>query len=115
MSHARTLDEDALDRLFLALANRTRREMLDIVSQAPGCTVGELTEHFDMSRIGAQKHLATLEDAGLIVSEKRGRERQLWLNAVPLRWIHERWSERYREFWAGRLTQLKRAAERETR
>ena len=107
MSTALELDEEALDTLFLSLANRTRREILDIVAATPGCTIGEVSERFDMSRIGVHKHLAVLEDAGLIVSEKQGRERRLWLNAVPLQWVHERWSERYRAFWAGRLTRLK--------
>ena len=101
------LDEDALDQLFLALANRTRREILDIVSHSPGCTIGEVSERFDISRIGVQKHIGVLEDAGLLTSERQGRERRLWFNAVPLQWVHERWSEQYRAFWAGRLTRLK--------
>ena len=115
MSAALELDEDALDTLFLALANRTRREILDIVAATPGCTIGEVSERFDMSRIGVQKHLGVLEDAGLVLSEKQGRERRLWLNAVPLQWVHERWTGRYRAFWAGRLTRLKVDAERRGR
>jgi len=115
MTAALRLDEDALDDLFLALASRTRREILDIVSREPGCTVGAVAERFEMSRIGIHKHLAVLEEAGLVVSERRGRERRLWFNAVPIQWIHERWSERYREFWAGRLVRLKLEAERSER
>jgi DNA-binding transcriptional ArsR family regulator len=114
MTAALELDEKALDTLFLALANRTRREILDIVAASPGSTVGAVSDRFDMSRIGIHKHLAVLEESGLIVSERRGRERHLWLNAVPLQWIHERWSERYRAFWAGRLTRLKYESERGT-
>lgn len=115
MTTALRLDEDDLDELFLALANRTRREILDVVSREPGCTVGAVAERFAMSRIGVHKHLAVLEAAGLVVSERRGRERLLWFNAVPIQWIHERWSERYRAFWAGRLVRLKLEAEKEER
>ena len=110
MSRTR-LNEDDLDRVFVALANRTRRRILDIVAAHPGSAVGEVAERFDMSRIAVQKHLATLEEADLLVSERQGRERRLWFNAVPLQLVHERWSERYRGFWAHRLTQLKYAAE----
>ena len=107
------LDEDDLDLVFVALANRTRRRILDIVAARPGSAVGEVAEHFDMSRIAVQKHLATLEEANLLTSERRGRERLLWFNAVPLQLVHERWSERYRDFWTSRLTQLKYASEKE--
>ena len=112
MSRTR-LNEDDLDRVFVALGNRTRRRILDIVAAHPGLAVGEVAERFEMSRIAVQKHLATLEEAGLLVSERQGRERRLWFNAVPLQLIHERWSERYRSFWANRLTQLKYASENE--
>lgn len=114
MSRRARLDEDALDRVFVALANRTRRQILDIVAANPGSAVGEVAERFDMSRIAVQKHLATLEEADLVISERQGRERRLWLNAVPLQLVHERWSEQYRSFWANRLTQLKYAAETQT-
>ena len=110
LSRAR-LDEDDLDRVFLALASRTRRQILDIVAAHPGSAVGQVAEHFDMSRIAVLKHLAVLEEADLLLSERHGRERRLWFNAVPLQLVHERWSERYRSFWANRLTQLKYAAE----
>ena len=111
MSRARLLDEEDLDRVFLALASRTRREILDIVAAHPGAAVGEVAAHFEMSRIAVQKHLAVLELAELLTSERQGRERRLWLNAVPLQLVHERWSEQYRSFWANRLTKLKYAAE----
>jgi len=107
------LDEDDLDRVFAALGNRTRREILDIVAAHPGSAVGEVADHFDISRIAVQKHLATLEDARLLLSQRDGRERHLWFNAVPLQLIHERWGERYRDFWSSRLTRLKYAAEGE--
>ncbi len=111
MSARARLDEDHLDRVFVALGNRTRRQILDIVAAHPGSAVGQVAEHFEMSRIAVQKHLATLEDADLLMSEKQGRERRLWFNAVPLQLVHERWSKKYQSFWANRLTQLKYAAE----
>jgi DNA-binding transcriptional ArsR family regulator len=105
------LTETELDAVFLALASGTRRRMLDIVAAQPGCTVNHVAEHFEMSRIGVLKHINVLEDAGLIVSEKLGRERPLYFNPVPLQLIHERWSDQYRSFWANRLTRLKYAVE----
>lgn len=85
--------------------------MLDIVAASPGCTISQVADHFDMSRVGVLKHINVLEQAGLLISEKVGRERPLHFNAVPLQLIHERWSDRYRSFWAGRLTRLKYAIE----
>jgi len=85
--------------------------MLDIVAAAPGCTITQVAEHFDMSRVGVLKHINVLEEAGLLISEKIGRERPLHFNAVPLQLIHDRWNDRYRSFWAGRLTRLKYAVE----
>lgn len=111
MSRAKMLAEEDLDRVFLALASRTRREILDIVASHPGVAVGQVAGHFEMSRIAVQKHLATLEQAELLTSERQGRERKLWFNPVPLQLVHERWSEQYRSFWANRLTRLKYAAE----
>lgn len=105
------MTETELDAVFLALASGTRRRMLDIVAAQPGCTVNHVAEHFEMSRIGVLKHINVLEDAGLIVSEKLGRERPLYFNPVPLQLIHERWSDQYRSFWANRLTRLKYAVE----
>ena len=105
------MTETELDGLFLALASTVRRQILDIVSAAPGCTVNHVAEHFDISRIGVLKHINVLEDAGLLLSDKLGRERLLQFNAVPLQLIHERWSDQYRSFWSGRLTRLKYAVE----
>jgi DNA-binding transcriptional ArsR family regulator len=105
------IDDAELDAVFLALASTTRRRILDIVAAAPGCTLNHVAEQFDMSRIGVLKHVNVLEDAGLVVSEKLGRERPLHFNPVPLQLIHERWSDQYRSFWASRLTRLKYAVE----
>lgn len=107
------MTEPELDAVFLSLASTSRRQMLDIVRMMPGCTVGYVADHFEMTRIGVLKHLKTLEDAGLIVSEKQGRERSLFMNAVPLQLIQERWSNDYSEFWASRLTRLKYVVEKE--
>jgi DNA-binding transcriptional ArsR family regulator len=103
--------ETELDTVFQALGSGIRREMLDIVAAAPGCTINHVAAHFDMSRVGVLKHINVLEDAGLLISEKVGRERPLHFNAVPLQLIHERWSNQYRSFWANRLTRLKYAVE----
>lgn len=105
------MTETELDDVFLALASSVRRRMLDIVAASPGCTIGQVAEHFDMSRVGVLKHINVLEHAGLLISEKVGRERPLHFNPVPLQLIHERWSDRYRSYWAGRLTRLKYAVE----
>jgi DNA-binding transcriptional ArsR family regulator len=103
--------ETELDAVFLALASSMRRRMLDIVAASPRCTITQVAEHFDMSRVGVLKHINVLEDAGLLLSEKVGRERPLHFNPVPLQLIYERWSDRYRSFWAGRQTRLKYAIE----
>ncbi len=105
------MTEPELDAVFLSLASTPRRQMLDIIRLMPGCTVGYVSDHFEMSRIGVLKHLNTLEGAGLIISDKQGRERSLFMNAVPLQLIHERWIDEYSEFWASRLTRLKYAVE----
>jgi DNA-binding transcriptional ArsR family regulator len=105
------MTETELDDVFLALANPLRRQILDIVSATPGCTVNEVTEHFEISRIGVLKHINVLEQAGLLLSDKLGRERLLQFNAAPLQLIYERWSDQYRSFWTGRLTRLKYAVE----
>lgn len=105
------LTDDDMDAVFHALAHRTRREILDLVRARPGQGVGEVAKAFDVSRIAVMNHLAVLEQAGLIVSMKEGRIRRLYINAVPIRMIHERWSDEFSSEWAGRLTAIKYAAE----
>ena len=100
---ASTLDEAMLDRVFHALANTTRRRILDAVAAAPGCCIAEVASRFEMSRIGVLKHINLLEDAGLLVSQRVGRERPLYVNPAPLQLIQERWTDRYAQFWATRL------------
>lgn len=96
-----------MDNVFHALASNARRDMLDIVRDAPGVSVADVARHFDVSRIAVMKHLNVLETAGLLVSEKKGRQRCLYINTVPIQMIHERWTSEYSALWAGKLTKLK--------
>ena len=106
---------DALDAVFGALAHRERRQMLDIVMTSPGCGVSEVAAHFAMSRIGVLKHLNLLEEAGLLTSEKRGRVRHLYFNAVPIQEIHQRWTDRYSALFANRMVAVKERIENRKR
>ncbi len=105
------MTEQEADRLFHALAHETRRTILDLVRDTPGQGVGELASAFDVSRIAIMNHLTVLEQAGLIISEKDGRTRRLYLNAAPLQMIHDRWINDFSGHWASKLTGLKYAAE----
>lgn len=104
--------ESEMDDVFQALGNRSRRRMLDIVRNQPGIGVGALAKEFDVSRIGVMKHLAVLEAANLLISEKEGRMRRLYFNAAPIQLIHERWTTEYSAYWAGHLTRIKYGAEK---
>ena len=105
------LADTHMDAVFQALAHESRRRMLDLVKASPGMGVGALATEFDVSRIAVMKHLRVLEDAGLIMSEKDGRTRRLYFNAVPIQMIHDRWTTEYSAYWSSSLTQLKYAAE----
>lgn len=100
-----------MDVVFHALAHKTRRQILDIVRDNSGISVGDLATHFDVSRIAIMNHLAVLSQAELIISEKNGRSRQLYLNIIPIQEIHERWTDQYSAYWAQRVTLIKKAAE----
>ncbi len=100
-----------MDNVFQALASAPRRRILDIVRETPGCNVSEVCRYFDVSRIAVMKHLAVLEPAGLLISEKRGRTRRLYFNAAPIQLIYERWTTEYSGLWASRLTAFKRQVE----
>lgn len=106
------MTEDELDLLFHAMASQPRREILELVRQQPGCNLNFVAGHFSFSRIGVMKHIDVLESAGLIISQRNGRERTLYFNAVPLQQVHEQWTDQYSRFWAGRLTDLKRSIEK---
>ncbi|WOR15431.1 helix-turn-helix transcriptional regulator [Hyphomonas sp. FCG-A18] len=105
------ITNDDMDHVFHALAHQTRRRILDLVRDQPGQAVGELAKGFDVSRIAIMNHLKVLEDAGLIISEKDGRTRRLYLNAMPIQAIHERWLDTYSAYWADRMSLIKHAAE----
>ena len=102
---------ESMTDVFHALASPTRREMLDIVRDRPGCSVTEVCRYFDVSRIAVMKHLTVLEKAGLLISEKQGRTRSLYFNTVPIQMIYERWTSEYSAMWAGKLTAFKHSIE----
>lgn len=106
---------DDMDLVFHALAHQTRRRILDLVRDRPGQSVGELAKSFDVSRIAIMNHLKVLEDARLIVSQKDGRARRLYLNAMPIQAIHERWIDAFSAHWADRMSFIKQAAEQVAR
>lgn len=105
------MDDDRQDLLFRALGHRTRRRILDVLRESPGCTVHHVASRFDVSRIAVMKHLRTLEDAGLVVSRKVGRARALHFNPVPIQEIHEQWTDDFGAAWAAKLTRIKRSVE----
>jgi uncharacterized protein YndB with AHSA1/START domain/DNA-binding transcriptional ArsR family regulator len=100
-----------MDEVFKALADPTRRELLDELFRADGQTLSALDERFPMTRFGVMKHLRQLEEAGLIVTRRRGREKLHFLNPVPIRLIHDRWVSKYAEPWVTGLSGLKRELE----
>lgn len=108
------ITSDDMDLVFHALAHQTRRVILDRLRDMPGQSVGELAKGFDVSRIAIMNHLKVLEEAGLLISQKEGRSRRLYLNAMPIQMIHERWLDTYSAFWADRLSFIKDTAERVT-
>jgi DNA-binding transcriptional ArsR family regulator len=102
------------DRVFKALADPTRRFLLDLLFARDGRTLTELESELDMTRFGAMKHLKVLEEAGLVVTRRHGREKLHFLNAVPIRLIHDRWIDKYTERQVTALTDLKKHLEDET-
>ncbi len=98
--------------MFKALADPTRRELLDELFRVDGQALNALAQHFSISRIGVAKHLQLLEAAGLVVSKRRGREKLHYLNPVPIRQVHDRWVGKYTEDWAAGLVDLKQDMER---
>jgi len=95
------------DLVFKALADPSRRFLLDRLFERDGRTLTDLEHGLDMTRFGVMKHLGVLEDAGLVVSLRRGREKLHFLNPVPIRLIHDRWIDKYRERRASALAELK--------
>jgi uncharacterized protein YndB with AHSA1/START domain len=102
-----------VDDVFKALADPTRRRLLDVLFCEDGQTLHQLEAHFDMTRFGVMKHLKQLEDAGLVVARRRGREKLHHLNPVPIRLVHDRWVSKYAEPWAAGLSGLRQELEAE--
>jgi len=101
-----------MDDVFKALADPTRRQLLDELFREDGQTLGALEQRFAMTRYGVMKHLKQLEAAGLVVARRRGREKLHFLNPVPIRVVHDRWVSKYAEPWAAALSGLKDRLER---
>jgi DNA-binding transcriptional ArsR family regulator len=99
------------DRVFKALADPTRRFLLDLLFMRDGRTLTELESELEMTRFGVMKHLRVLEDAGLVVARRSGREKLHFLNPVPIRLIHDRWIDKYTERQVSALTALKNELE----
>jgi DNA-binding transcriptional ArsR family regulator len=102
------IDEDLV---FRALADSSRRFLLDLLHKRDGQTQGELEWELEMSRFGVMKHLKVLEAAGLVITRREGREKLHFLNAVPIRQIHDRWIDKYKEHQVSALVDLKKSLE----
>ena len=101
------------DRVFKALADPSRRFLLDLLHARDGRTLTELESELEMTRFGVAKHLKVLEEAGLVVTRRSGREKLHFLNPVPIRLIHDRWIDKYTERHVAALVDLKNELERE--
>jgi DNA-binding transcriptional ArsR family regulator len=102
-----------MDEVFKALADPTRRELLDRLFERDGQSLSALEERLPMSRFGVMKHLKVLEEASMVTTQKRGREKLHFLNPVPIRLIHDRWVGKYAQPWASALSELKKDIESE--
>src|SRR2546423_13355731 len=100
-----------MDAVFKALGDPTRRSLLDELFEQDGQTLSALEQRLPMTRFGVMKHLKLLEEAGLVVSKRRGREKLHFLNPVPIRLVHDRWVSKYAEPWAATLSGLKHRLE----
>jgi uncharacterized protein YndB with AHSA1/START domain len=103
-----------MDEVFKALADPTRRSLLDELFKQDGQTLSALEQRLPMTRFGVMKHLRVLEEAGLVTSRRRGREKLHFLNAVPIRLVHDRWVSKYAEPWVATLSELKQRLEDRT-
>ena len=99
------------DRVFKAMADRSRRFLLDLLFARDGRTLTELESELDMTRFGVMKHLRVLEAAGLVITRWSGREKLHYLNPVPIRLIHNRWIDKYTERQVSALADLKAGLE----
>jgi uncharacterized protein YndB with AHSA1/START domain len=103
-----------MDAVFRALADATRRSLLDELFRQDGQTLSALERRVPMTRFGVMKHLRVLEQAGLVTTKRRGREKLHFLNPVPIRLVHDRWVSKYAEPWVATLSGLKKKIEEET-
>jgi len=103
-----------MDAVFRALADPTRRSLLDALFKQDGQTLSALERRLPMTRFGVMKHLRVLEEARLVVTRRRGREKLHFLNPVPIRLVHDRWVSKYAEPWAATLSGLKHRLEDKT-
>jgi uncharacterized protein YndB with AHSA1/START domain len=102
-----------MDAVFKALADPTRRRLLDELFKQDGQPLSALERGLPMTRFGVMKHLRVLEEAGLVTTRRRGREKLHYLNPVPIRLVHDRWVSKYAEPWAAALSGLKKTIEEE--
>ncbi len=102
------------DRVFKALADPTRRFLLDLLFARDGRTLTELESELEMTRFGVMKHLKVLEEADLVVTRRSGREKLHFLNPVPIRLIHDRWIDKYTERQVTALVELKNELEEQS-
>ena len=100
-----------MDEIFRALSDPTRRSLLDELFKKDGQTLGALQARLPMTRFGVMKHLKILEAAGLVATRRRGREKLHFLNAVPIRLVHDRWVSKFAEPWVSALSDLKQTLE----
>jgi DNA-binding transcriptional ArsR family regulator len=103
------------DRVFRALADPTRRFLLDLLFERDGRTLTELESELEMTRFGVMKHLRVLEEANLVVTRRSGREKLHFLNPVPIRQMHDRWIDKYTERQVSALVDLKNELEEDAR
>jgi uncharacterized protein YndB with AHSA1/START domain len=101
----------SVDEVFKALADPTRRALLDELFREDGQTLNALEQRFPITRFGVMKHLKQLESAGLVVTRRRGREKLHFLNPVPIRLVHDRWVSKYAEPWVAALSDIKQRLE----
>jgi DNA-binding transcriptional ArsR family regulator len=102
-----------MDEVFKALADPTRRSLLDQLFKLDGQTLSALEQRLPMTRFGVMKHLRVLEEAGLVTTRKSGREKLHFLNPVPIRLVHDRWVSKFAEPWVATLSGLKHKLEEE--
>ena len=111
VTYNRVMKDD--DNVFKALADETRRFLLDLLYERDGRTLTELESEVEMTRFGVMKHLRILEDANLIVTRRSGRKKLHFLNPIPIQQIHDRWINKYRERKVSALVDLKQKLEEE--